>query len=347
MTLFDGETPALSPGSTVVVTGANSFIAAHVCDQLLSLGYRVRGTVRDKVRCQWVSDAFESKYPGLFELVEVKALGEPGVFDKLLIGASGLAHIATEATNGYDPTVTIPATIKSTLNVLEAAARSESVKRLVLTSSSSTVYTPSASSKKAKTISSNDWNIEVVAKALAPPPYEPERWADVYGASKTLSERALWKAWRESDTALVVNTVAPDTMLGPCIDPKHKSSTAQILFNAWESGDGSLLKPFAIYSWFVDVRDTARLHVAGLLDPKVKNEKLLGYAHKYNEHQLVKFFEELDVEQGTQRQLVPASTGNWICIDEVDTGRSEEALRRLGQDGWIARKKTLREALGV
>jgi nucleoside-diphosphate-sugar epimerase len=39
--------PAIAPGSTVVVIGANGFMAVEVCDKLLQAGYNVRGTVRD------------------------------------------------------------------------------------------------------------------------------------------------------------------------------------------------------------------------------------------------------------------------------------------------------------
>jgi nucleoside-diphosphate-sugar epimerase len=39
--------PAISPGSTVVVIGANGYMAVEVCDKLLEAGYNVRGTVRD------------------------------------------------------------------------------------------------------------------------------------------------------------------------------------------------------------------------------------------------------------------------------------------------------------
>lgn len=42
---FDGRAPAIAPGSLTLVTGVNGFIGSHIADQLLSLGYRVRGTV--------------------------------------------------------------------------------------------------------------------------------------------------------------------------------------------------------------------------------------------------------------------------------------------------------------
>lgn len=46
--------PAFVPGSTVVVIGANGYMAVEVCDKLLQAGYNVRGTVRDVKKHQEV-----------------------------------------------------------------------------------------------------------------------------------------------------------------------------------------------------------------------------------------------------------------------------------------------------
>ncbi|PIG87846.1 hypothetical protein AARAC_009850 [Aspergillus arachidicola] len=51
---------ALPKGSRVLVTGANSYIASHVVDQLLQLGYLVRGTIRAPK--PWLSEYSTQKY---------------------------------------------------------------------------------------------------------------------------------------------------------------------------------------------------------------------------------------------------------------------------------------------
>lgn len=85
MALLDN--PAVAPGSTVLVTGANGFVGAHVADQLLHRGYKVRGTVRDAVKHQWLAKLFSQKYgAGNFELVTVKDMREPGAFDDAVSG---------------------------------------------------------------------------------------------------------------------------------------------------------------------------------------------------------------------------------------------------------------------
>ena len=37
-----------------------------------------------------------------------------------------------------------------------------------------------------------------------------------------------------------------------------------------------------VAEWFVDVRDTARLHVAALSDSSIKNERLFAFSEAYN-----------------------------------------------------------------
>ena len=64
-----------------------------MCDQLLQLGYKAKGTVRDETRCKWIIDNFEERYPGLFEAVVVTDMSSPGAFDDLLRDASGFSSL--------------------------------------------------------------------------------------------------------------------------------------------------------------------------------------------------------------------------------------------------------------
>jgi uncharacterized protein YbjT (DUF2867 family) len=83
---------AIPRGSLILVTGANGYIGSHVVDQLLALGYRVRGTVRDKK--PWLDEFFEKKYgKGKFESVAVQAIEAAGAFSNVAEGASGVVHV--------------------------------------------------------------------------------------------------------------------------------------------------------------------------------------------------------------------------------------------------------------
>jgi nucleoside-diphosphate-sugar epimerase len=87
---------AIPKGSLVVVTGVNGFIASHVVDQLLTAGYRVRGTVRNAKKNAWVADYFGKKYGhDKIELIEVPEMAAASAFDQAVKGAAGFIHTAT------------------------------------------------------------------------------------------------------------------------------------------------------------------------------------------------------------------------------------------------------------
>jgi uncharacterized protein YbjT (DUF2867 family) len=79
--------PAIPFDSTVVVIGANGFIAAETCEKLLQAGYKVRGTVRDiDKHSRWMHNLFDEKWSGKFELIQVADFEETGSFDEAFKG---------------------------------------------------------------------------------------------------------------------------------------------------------------------------------------------------------------------------------------------------------------------
>jgi len=81
------DQPAVPKGSTVLITGGNGFIGSNIADQLLKLGYKVRGTTRNPQKSAWVSNLFDRKYaPGLFELVAVPDMEADGAYDEVVKG---------------------------------------------------------------------------------------------------------------------------------------------------------------------------------------------------------------------------------------------------------------------
>lgn len=90
------EASAIPHGSRVLVTGANSLVGSNVADRLLSRGYRVRGTVRNAQRHQWLGDLFRGKYgKDSFELVQVQDIQRPGAFDEAMKGSYTIHHSLT------------------------------------------------------------------------------------------------------------------------------------------------------------------------------------------------------------------------------------------------------------
>ena len=78
-------------GSKILVTGANGFIGSNIVDQLLSLGFIVRGTVRDTK--SWLNDLFDKKYgKGRFETCIVSDITSQVQWKKASNGVAGIIH---------------------------------------------------------------------------------------------------------------------------------------------------------------------------------------------------------------------------------------------------------------
>lgn len=129
-----------------------------------------------------------------------------------------------------NPDEVIPGTVAATVNALTAAAKEPSVKRFVLTSSSSAVLIPKPNTPL--TVTTDTWNDAAVTGAYGEPPYVIPHGFLVYAASKTLSEKAAWDFVREKKPAFTMNTVVPNLNLGASLDlanQGHPSSSQFIV----------------------------------------------------------------------------------------------------------------------
>lgn len=96
-----------------------------------------------------------------------------------------------------DPNKVIPPTIAGALNALKSAYAEPSVKRFVLTSSSTAAIIPTRDQGRV-VITHDSWNERAVKEAWADPPYDGARSLWTYGASKTQAEQEVWKYHKEN-----------------------------------------------------------------------------------------------------------------------------------------------------
>jgi nucleoside-diphosphate-sugar epimerase len=116
---------------------------------------------------------------------------------------AGLVHTASILTFSSDPNEVVTPVVKASLNIIKAAANFPGIKRVVYTSSSMAAASPFPD--KEFVVDAKTWNESSVEVAWKPPPYEPSRGFDVYGASKTQAEQALWKFMEEEKPNFVLN----------------------------------------------------------------------------------------------------------------------------------------------
>jgi nucleoside-diphosphate-sugar epimerase len=138
----------------------------------------------------------------------------------------GIAHLASDLSFSPNPNDVIPSVLKSIDILLTSATATPSIKRFVLTSSSTAATNPIPNKKFA--VTATTWNDAAVKAAWAPAPYAQSRAWDVYGASKTEGEKAVWKFVEEKQPAFEVNTVLPNANFGALLGGKRQmeNSTA-------------------------------------------------------------------------------------------------------------------------
>lgn len=238
---------------TVVVTGAAGFIASHLVGQLLAAGHPVRGTVRSLAKRDGYAHLLDLPHAGeRLELVEANLL-TPGAFDDVVQGASYVLHTASPYTvNAADPQRDLvdPA-VNGTINVMEACAKADTVKRVVVTSSMAAITDEPGEDH---VLTEDDWNTR---STLTRNPYY---------YSKAEAERAAWAFMAAADRGYELVVVNPFLVLGPALGPGVNESS-QILVDLYRGTYPGIL---ALTWGIVDVRDAAQAHVMAMRTPSAK-----------------------------------------------------------------------------
>nr|AXM90737.1 dihydroflavonol 4-reductase [Mangifera indica] len=245
-------------GKVVCVTGASGFIASWLVKLLLERGYTAKATVRNpddpKMKHLHELDGAEERLH-LFKA----SLLEEGSFDAAVDGCVGVFHTASPlTTTAKDPQAElIDPAVKGTLNVLRSCAKVESVKRVVITSSLTSVI-----------FNGKPLNPDVVVDEtwFSDPTFckESKYW---YHLSKTLAEETAWRFAKEKGIDLV--TLHPGLVIGPILQSTLNFSV-EVIFNII-NGVQSFPSPFRL----VDVRDVAYAHIQALEVPIASGRYLL------------------------------------------------------------------------
>lgn len=241
----------------ILVTGVTGFVASRIVEQLLARGYRVRGTVRSLEKTaslaplRVLSGAAER-----LELVEADLLKE-GAFDAAALGCTHVVHSASPYTMAVkDPQRDLvdPA-VKGTRNVLAAAARAGTVKRVVLTSSMAAITDEPDGER---VLTEADWNVKSTLDR------------NPYYLSKTLAEKAGWDFVANQHPGFELIAINPFLVIGPSLVPALNTSN-QILADILKGAYPGLIS----LTWgFVDVRDVADAHLRALETPSASGRYL-------------------------------------------------------------------------
>lgn len=249
-----------------LVTGGTGYIGSWVVKELLEKGYTVRIAVRDKnntAKLQHLLDLDENT-PGKLRIWEADLLKE-GSFDKAAEGCTSIFHIASPFTLRFKDAQKelIDPALLGTQNVLSAATKSGTVKKVVLTSSVVAVFGDS---------------IDMKDKGLSE--FTEEQYNDTssvshqpYSYSKVLAEKEAWKMYEaQNQWKLVV--INPSFVVGPSLTGASDSESLNFMKDILK-GKLAMGAP-DLWFGYVDVRDVAHAHVLALEDPKASGRYILA-----------------------------------------------------------------------
>ncbi|KAH9296116.1 hypothetical protein KI387_039704, partial [Taxus chinensis] len=165
--------------------------------------------------------------------------------------------------------------VKGTINVLNACAKTCSVKRVVVTSSMAAVVF------NKRTISPD---VVVDESWFSDADYcrEMQEW---YLLSKTLAEEAAWKMAEEKGIDIV--TINPAVVIGPLLQPTLNASCSAIL----DLMNGSSTFLNSVHGW-VSVKDVAEAHILAFEVPSAHGRYLL-VERVVHSSEIVKILSEL------------------------------------------------------
>lgn len=259
--------PSIDPPATIVVTGANGFIAQHCVAALLDQGYKVIGTVRSDEKGEIVKHT-HGNHTSL-ATITISDITDTHSLQQILspFAPTAIFHLASAFhynTANYEEDLIIPA-VAGTLAVLQAAAALKSVRRVVYTSSFASIYDAAAGSCPEKTYTAFDWSPltyeDGVQAANAP---------TAYRASKTVAEKVAWQFMDDHLPSFDLVSLCPAMVFGPFLSKakpasiRHINTSNAMVWGVVSAGRMNPMPPTKGPVW-VDVRDVAEAHVKALV----------------------------------------------------------------------------------
>ncbi|MEM9049898.1 MAG: NAD-dependent epimerase/dehydratase family protein [Pseudomonadota bacterium] len=320
----------------VLVTGATGFVAGWIVKALLEAGVTVHATVRDPTDTGRLEplDKIAQAAPGAIRYFRADLL-ENGTFEEAMAGCRIVFHTASPFTSRIsDPQRDLvdPALL-GTRNVLSAVERSDSVQRLVLTSSVVAMYGDAAdlAALPGQVLTEAAWNTTSSVAHQA------------YSYSKTVAEKEAWAMHgAQSRWSLVV--INPALVLGPSVAGVSTSESHNLIR---QIADGTLktgAPPITL--GVVDVRDVATAHLRAAFDAAAEGRHIVSAESRT----FLDLARMLRLEFGERWPFPKSEAPKWLVwlagpmIDKSITRRF--VARNLGYP-WKADNSKSKQALGL
>ncbi|KAM3419056.1 hypothetical protein BST61_g5011 [Cercospora zeina] len=183
--------------SRVLLTGATGFIGFRILVELLHQGYNVRAVVRSPTKGRWLESRLAAVTKGAnwkagFQTTIVTDFVTEGAFDQAAENTSYIIHVASPIVSSDNPEDWEHdfkrVAVRGSIGILEAAKRSATVRRIVITSSMVALFTP-------KAIFAEPSKVPLDAESRIPemePPYAHKMMAYQAGKIASLNSAEAW-----------------------------------------------------------------------------------------------------------------------------------------------------------
>jgi len=328
--------PDYSSKAPALVTGATGYVAGWLVKKLLEQGKTVHAAVRNPDNKDKVAHLVKlaADLPGEIKFFKGDLLDE-GSYDEAMKGCDVVFHTASPFTNKItDPQKDLvdPA-VNGTKNVLNAASRTKSVKRVVVTSSVASIYGDAVDVASApnQILTEEIWNTTSRLDHQS------------YSYSKVEAEKAAW-AIAEAQGQWSMVTINPSFVIGPGVAFAHNSESFDLIT---QLGDGTSKMGAPEYNiGAVDVRDVAEAHLR------------VGYIEEASGRHIVSGRDSSFLELG---QMLSNSFGDeypfpksnlpkfmvWLIGPMLNKLLTREVVSKNVGHAWAADNSKSKEALGL
>ncbi|KAL6693728.1 hypothetical protein J3F84DRAFT_379767 [Trichoderma pleuroticola] len=310
---------------TLIVTGANGFVALHIIKQALDRGYNVRGTVRSVSSAGKVRSIF-ADYGDKFTVAIVPELNKKELYEPAFVGTSkpvtGVINVAAPFSLKVDDVVTqlLDPAVECVISMLEATRQyGPAVRRVVNTSSFACILDLSQGYRPGYTYSEKDWNPMTHAEAAKADN------ATAYCASKALAEKAMWN-WVETEKpSFSLTSINPPWIFGPHInaitDLHHLNESSEALWRLV----GAKEVPPVDFAGFADVRLVATAHLNAFERPEAAGERFICGQH-FDYQSAVDTLRETLPELQSRLPVGTPGAGKTQAVYQIDGSKAERLL---------------------
>lgn len=315
--------------STVLLTGANGFVAATILRKLLERGHTVVGTVRSESKTKYLREQHKAAVNAdKLKFAIVEDITVDGAFDEVLRSYQFDAVLHTSSPFHYniqdiDKELLQPA-IKGTTGILDSIHRvAPSVKRVVITSSFAAIVDRSQGNRPGKVYSEEDWN---------PTTYE-EGLKDIgsgYYASKALAERAAWDFLKEKKPSFTITALCPPMVYGPPeqeVPSMAKLNTSDLdIYNIF---NGTAGPNYGVWIW-TDVRDLSEAHVLAINSEAAANQRYLISQGNFSPQMFVDYIWKHYPERAAAKGIQKYTPGKYYPDEGNYSVDNSKSVRELG-----------------